>query len=351
MVDEAPVGPVVDSSSPAAQPETTAPSPTPQESAPVSTGDPGQSKTSLLDAVLKVVPATTEPDVLAKPKDQAAPPEAATPPVEDQATSETDDTGQDDDDEPPAEAAPAVRKKVNKLLRQRRELRNQVAAMQGPAEIGSQIQSFVQEHNLTADDFANTLRIAALAKAGDYRGFYEAVAPFVRSAQEYLGIVLPNELAQRVRAGQMTEVAARDFARQQYDIERAQSDRRDLEVAHSNQQRQYVQNDVQRAVSTLEYRMAASDPDYKAKAPAVKRAAQAILFERGGAINSVEEALDITNAAYNEVNRHYRSIQPRPVATRPALNGASQTPSARAAPKTLMEAALQGLENSRRTGG
>jgi hypothetical protein len=76
-----------------------------------------------------------------------------------------------------------------------------------------------------------------------------------------------------------------------------------------------------------------------------------LLFERGGQIATVEDALEITKAAYDEVNRQYRSIQPRPQATAPHLNGATQSPSARAAPKSLYEAALQGLENARRSGG
>jgi hypothetical protein len=355
MAEETPVTPAADSSSAAPSQESGAVSstPSPSESSSASSDDTGQSKGSLLDAVLKVVPASTEPDVLAKPTptDTAVSPDTASP--TDQAPSETEDaeTAEDDDAPPPPETAPAARRKINKLLKQRRELRGQVSAMERPAEIGSQIQAFVSQNNLSDEEFSNTLRMAALLKSGDYRGFYEAVAPYVRSAQEYLGVVLPRDLNERVRAGHLTEGAARDFARQRYDMERANFERSSLEQAQSRQQVEYVKNDVQRAVSNLENRIAASDPDYKAKAPAVRRAAQALLYERGGQISHVNEALEITQAAYNEVNKHFRSMQPRPTATNPHANGASQSPSARAAPKTLMEAALQGLETARRTGG
>ena len=113
---------------------------------------------------------------------------------------------------------------------------------------------------------------------------------------------------------------------------------------------QSVQSDVQRAVSSFELRLSANDPDYKAKAPVVRRVAQGMLLERGNSISSVEEALAISKAAYDEVNKQMRAFQPVPKATHPSPNGASQTPSARAAPKSLMEAAYQGLENSRRGG-
>jgi hypothetical protein len=184
MAEETPVTPAAESSSPASPQEgvASATPPSTTESPPVS-GDAGQSKESLLDAVLKVVPATTESDVLAaKPVEQAVAPDTAESPIEDQA--ETEDH-EDDEAPAPPETAPAVRKKINKLLKQRREMRSQIAALEGPAQLGSHIQAFVKEHDLSDKDLTSTLNIAALLKAGDYRGFYEAVAPFVRTAQEF----------------------------------------------------------------------------------------------------------------------------------------------------------------------
>jgi hypothetical protein len=339
---------------PSAAPEST-PSPAPSPSSPssepttVPSGD--QSKEGLLDAVLKVVPATNETDVLAKTDDKSAPTDIK-PEEPGQADTEEADDGTPDDEEPaPQDAAPAVRKKINKLLKQRRELRNEVAALRPVAQIGSEIETFAKQNKLTGDDVAGTLRMAAMLRAGDYASFYKAVAPFVRTAQEYLGVVLPKDLTDRVRAGHMTEAAAREFARQRYDHQRSQVELRETAQETQVSQVRAVQADVQRAVTNFELRLSANDPDYKAKAPSVRRAAQAMLFERGGKISNVQEALEITKNAYEEVNRQMRSIAPRPSATPKQPNGATQTSSARAAPKSLMEAAIQGLENARRTGG
>jgi hypothetical protein len=73
-----------------------------------------------------------------------------------------------------------------------------------------------------------------------------------------------------------------------------------------------------------------------------------MLFERGGRINNQQEALQIVQAAYNEVNAQYRRIK-QPVRATAPTPGASnpQTPPARSAPKSLMEAALQGLAKTR----
>ena len=100
-------------------------------------------------------------------------------------------------------------------------------------------------------------------------------------------------------------------------------------------------------VANFEAQLAARDPDYRAKADAIRRTTQAILHERGGQISSPEEALEIVRAAHQEVTAQYRRLMPGPRPTNPVPNGNSQQPSARADPKTLMEAALMGLEKSR----
>ena len=359
MADEAPPTASTDSAQPSspgdATPSVTTPSPSPSPSTEPSTESTGdQSKSSLLDAVLKVVPATNEKDVLARTEETPAPTDDTQPQDPDQAEKdETDDGPSPDDEEPaPSDAAPAVRKKINKLLKQRRELRNEVASLRPAAEIGSELEQFATQNRLSGEDIAGTLRIAAMLRAGDYATFYKTIAPFVRTAQEYLGVVLPRDLADRVRAGHMTETAAKEFARQRFDNQRQQFELRETTQETQVSQVRAVQADVQRAVSSFELRLSANDPDYKAKAPSVRRAAQAMLFERGGTIANVDEALQITKAAYDEVHRQMRSYVPRPNATPRQPNGASPQPSsARAAPKTLMEAALLGLDNARRAGG
>jgi hypothetical protein len=351
MADEDTVSPApaADSPPPASTPGETGPSPSPQPSTPETSTDTGRSKESILDAVLKVVPATNEADVLAPPADTEAPPEATEPDsqqAEDEPETETDE----EDEESPQDASPKIRKKINKLLKQRREARAEIASLRPAADVGTHIQNFSTENNLTGDDVAKLLQLGASLRAGDYKGFYEAIAPYVRTAQEALGIVLPTDLAQAVKQGQMTEKVARDYAQQRISGRRTEYQLRDMEAENQRQAVQAVSSDVKRAVSSFESRLAASDPDYKVKAPIVRRVAQALLAERGNKINSVEEALALSQEAYNEVSKNMRASQPAPRATHPYPNGASQTPSARAAPKTLMEAALQGLEQSRRGG-
>ena len=98
MADEETVSnaPAADTSPVAPAPESS-PAPSPSPSTETST-DTGQSKESILDAVLKVVPATNEKDVLAPTDDKEAPPDADEP---DSLQAETQEPETDEDDQLP----------------------------------------------------------------------------------------------------------------------------------------------------------------------------------------------------------------------------------------------------------
>lgn len=306
-----------------------------------------QSKETLLDAVLKVAPATPEDDVLAPKSTEEAPSSDAESEVK--AEDEANETDEAPEDETVPENVPAqTRKKINKLLRERRTLRDEVAHLRPNAEIGHQLQNYAEANNLSSQDVVFALDLAAMVARGDMSGFYDVISPLVRHAQELKGLVLPPDLQGMVERNQMTREAAHEFAKTRF--EKATYEAQNQQIRHQQQTAavSQVKGDVQRSVMAFEQRLAATDPDYKAKADAVRRTAQAMLFERGGQIGGVNDALEITKAAYDEVNRQFRRLQPQARATAPTPGVSNpQTPTARAAPKNMMEAALQGLARSR----
>lgn len=335
-----------------ATPPSQSPEPSPSAETTESTKvQPAEAKETLLDAVLKVTKATPEdaPDGSKPPSGEPEPQGSKDgEKAEKKADEAEDDASEDDDEKVAQEANPVTRKKINKLLRQRRELRNEVEQLRPTARIGHELETFSHTNDLSGEDVIVCLQMAAAIRRGDYEDFYRTVSPYVRKAQEYLGVVLPPDLHQRVEQGHMTIEAAKEFARTRFDSERAQAKALDAEDRQAQSSVVTMQRDIQRSVSALEARFAASDPDYKAKADQVRRVAQAILFERGGKINSVQEALVITKDAYVEVTKSMRSRQPPPRPTAPVPNGHGQSPSARQAPRTLMEAATLALETARR---
>ena len=333
-----------------------APAPSVSESSSNSTAAPAaeskgeQSKETLLDAVLKVHPATPEDDVLESQKTEEAPSSEEKPEgevkAEDEASEEADDVS---DDEQVPETVPAqTRKKINKLLRERRSLRDEVAQLKPTAEIGAQLQNYAEANNLSSEDVVFSLDLAAMVARGDYEGFYKVISPLIRHAQEVTGVVLPPDVQQMVEQQQMTPQAAREYAKARLDNQRHQAESQRMAHQYQTRQTQQIAGDVQKSVAALEQRLQANDPDYKAKAEMVRRTAQAMLAEYGGQISSAREAVAITQRAYDEVNKQFRRFQPTARATAPTPGFSNpQTPTARAAPKNMMEAALQGLAKSR----
>lgn len=307
------------------------------------------SKESLLDAVLKVVPATPEEDVLAARKTEEPPSseKEAESEVKAEDASETEESS--DDDETVPENVPAqTRKKISRLLRERRALRDEVAQMRPVAEIGHQLQNYAATNNLSTQDVVMALDLASMVARGDYSGFYEVVSPLIRHAQEVKGLVLPPDLQGMVERGQMTPEAASEFAKTRFEKLNYEVQNRQIQQQREVEAVTQVKGDVQRSVAAFEQRLMANDPDYKAKAEMVRRTAQAMLAEYGGQISSAREAVAITQRAYDEVNKHFRRFQPSARATAPTPGFSNpQTPTARAAPKSMMEAALQGLAKSR----
>lgn len=303
-----------------------------------------------MDAVLKVVPVTPEPDVLGRVESTSDVPGSQAQPADAGKTETEEEDPTLLDDSVPEDAALKTKKKVRALLKQRRELTAQLQQLEPDANVGATLSNFARENDLAPDDVVLGMSAMAALRRGDYENFYRTVAPYVRRAQEVLGLVLPEDLGRHVQSGQLPEAAARELAALRFRQQQAEVQAQTVTTRADQERVAYVQNDVQRAVSALEDRYASGDPDYRAKAEPVRRAAQALLFERGGKINSVQEALDIVQRAYNEVTQQFRRFAPQVRPTSPLPNGNTQQPLARSAPKSMMEAALLGLENARRHG-
>lgn len=335
----------VEVSTPAAEPSVTPV--TESSSSEATASEKSESKESLLDAVLKTVNVADEQSVEGESKDPTQlKPEEGDRAEDDESESETQPS---DLEAEVQETAPApLKKKIRKLQKEALRYKREVEHLKPSAEIGQQLQNYAASNNLSSEDVVFSLDLASMVARGDYEGFYKVISPLIRHAQEVSGVVLPPDVQQLVEQQQMTPQAAAEYAKARF--ERANYEQRARQMETQQQQFQVTQarEDVQRSVSAFEQRLAAQDPDYKAKAPAVRRAVQAMLLERGGRVNNSQEAVQITQAAYNEVNSMFRRSQQPVRATAPTPGSANpQTPTARPAPKNLMEAALQGLAKTR----
>lgn len=321
--------------------ETSAPeSPATDVKAPSSEA-PGETKESLLEAVMKAV----------KPEDTDEKPE--TPPSSEGAEKPGPDGSKDEHKGPDLSKDPTpeelanykddTRKRIEDLLTQRNHLRAE-------ADVTRTLREFLVVNDIAREDFQLTLDLAAAMRRGDFKGFLDGIGPYVQLATQALGITLPPDLQQQVQAGRVSQEAAAQMSRDRYGRALAeQHSQRATQVVTSHQtqaqQAQFSQV-IERTVTDWENSIRQSDPDYGRKEEAVRNFLWAVVREQGPP-RSPEHAVQIAQEAYNRANNTFRSWAPPPKATRAVPSSVNRSaPGARSEPKSMMEAALLGLERA-----
>jgi hypothetical protein len=348
-----------------------APSSTPADSTPPSSGTDsnappsGDSRQSdrdgLLAAVRKVVETKPEPtavpsdDADAATRDQASQDQAAAqgqpgdkPPPDAQADPSKPDTEADPTEAELKKLRPETRRRFERLLAQRNEVRQTLDAVQPELAQHRQLQGYLQQHQLAPDDVNMLLGVGAALRRGDYQGFLNGVTPYVMAAQEALGFRISPDLQKQVDEGVIDENAARELTRTRHRAAQAEARLKDADrTVSTTQQVQHVER-IRGAVDTWEQNIQRRDPDYAQMSGAVRRYAQGLLQERGTP-KTPQEAVALTQTAYDEVKAMFAQARPAPRATRAApssIHVATGTPNVE--PRSLKEAVVLALANARR---
>lgn len=310
MADDAPSPAATETAAPTtATPESpatpstgvTAPSPSapsPGESAPSPSAKPTEadSRESLLEAVTQAVPELRSAQT--KEGDEAGGASPAPAAKSETTTPPPDDYSDLSDDIPPEELAAyraGAKRRVDKLLKQRTDLRaelvgkngelDQLKARMPQAEAAASVQKYLRDNDIGKEDFMLTLELAAAMRRGDFKAFYEGVQPYMRLAEEYLGIQLPGDLQQRVAEGQMTTQAAAMFARERMDRALAESQRyRQAQMYDTQTQttaQRTLQTNVRDSVNAWEQATMQADADYVTKKPLLQEVMWSVVRERG----------------------------------------------------------------------
>lgn len=305
----------------------------------------GETKESLLEAVLKAV----------KPKDtegeKKTPAEEPSPGSEDSAPgSDAGKAGEQPDlsrDPSPEELASYKEKTRERILR----LIDQRNSFRAEADVTRTLREFLVVNDIAREDFQLTLDLAAAMRRGDFRTFLEGVGPYVQLATQALGISLPPDLQSEVQAGRIPFQAAAQMSRDRYSRALAeQHSQRATQIVSTQQQgaaQAQLAQSIENGVTEWERAVRQTDPDYGRKEETVKNFLWAVVRERG-VPNSPQMAIEIAREAYERANNTFRQMAPPPRATKavPSSVNRSAPAGARPEPKSLMEAALLGLERA-----
>jgi hypothetical protein len=347
----------------------TPPSSGSDSSASPSSGDSRQSdRDELLAAIRKVVP--TSPEAPFVPSDQTSDADKAPATGQDKdkaaapGTSETQTPAEPSPSQTsttstellpdPTEAdlrklRPETRRRVEQLLSQRNDARRALEQVQPELNQHRQLQGYLQSNQLAPDDVNITLGLLSVLRRGDYQGFLTGVMPYVMAAQEAVGQRVAPDLQKQVDDGLVSEEAARELTRTRHRATQAEARLQEQSRAAAAAQQDRSVMAIRQAVDSWEANVRSRDPDYAYKADAVRRFSQALLQERG-IPQTAEQAVALTQAAYDEASRVLARMRPQPQPTRPTPSGihvAAVNGAAAAEPRSMREAVLLALQHTR----
>jgi hypothetical protein len=332
---------------------TTSPSVGPDAKLSPSSSEKGETRETLLQAVEKALPELKDSeDTLKLGEDTPPSNEPGSEAKKDGEPGEPDLSKDPTEEELARYNQNGAAKRIRKLLDERLQLREQVKGLDAEAQISRSLKTYLQTHDIAKEDFQLTLDLAAAMRAGNFRQFLEGVGPYVQLATEALGLTLPNDIQQSVARGQMTVDAGAALSRERYARALAEQNATRL----SQEQRQFaarhqsadLSRSVEQAVTAWENQVRTSDPDYGRKEATVRQFLWAVINERGSP-QSPEHAVEIAREAYERATNTLREFAPAPRPTRQTPSSIGRTAAgARPEPKTLMEAALLGLERAQR---
>lgn len=218
------------------------------------------------------------------------------------------------------------------LIRERNELRPD-------AERYRNVQNFLDSSGLSSEEAANGLATMARAKV-DPAGAWEEIKPWVQKLLHAAGEVLPDDLAQRVTAGELTQETALEVSRS-----RAKSTAVDTRTSFEQQQRDRrdqsaLGTSLMTAATDWEKDRLAKDPNFAAKIVPLQKEI-AWLHSQEGKPKTPEGVRDQLKRAYEAVNKQIKPAAPIPVRTaKPAVRpvtGGQVAGNVRPAPKSTLD--------------
>lgn len=205
------------------------------------------------------------------------------------------------------------------------------------------VEKFIADHGMTGDEAAGGLQVMALAKTNPVEAWNQ-IKPWVQQLATAAGAILPQNLQQRVQAGELTMETARELAQTEARATSADTQRKaEAERIERDRQTQ-TQQAIVSSVSTWETERKLRDPNFDAKYNALQREV-AFLQTQEGRPKDPNGVADQLNRAYEAVNASFTPPQPTPTPTpapqpkraiRPVTGGQSAG-NAQAAPESTVD--------------
>lgn len=221
------------------------------------------------------------------------------------------------------------------LVKEKNQYKAQAAEYEGDAKQYRDIQAFMQQHSLSAEDVANSLQMLAKMRNGSPAEAYELLQGRMEEIAIAAGKKLPADLEEKVDQGYIDRDTASELHQARVNAERQAQ-------AASTQLEQRTQQDAQaqvvamaNAVSAWEVSTKATDPDYDLKADLVKDRVRAQIAANGMP-KTKEDAVKLSKDAYDQVTQALLRVRGDKQPMRTAVGGKTNG-SAAPEPKNLLD--------------
>lgn len=265
--------------------------------------DEGQGERSALDVVQDVV----------KQRD----PEAAASSAEvekegDKADPKATQAAKEPDDEKFSDVPFHKHPRFQQLLKQRDSLK-------GDAERYRNVEGFLRQHNVPAEEASQALTIAALLRNDPVKA-WETLKPIVQQLLVDAGEVLPQDLKARVESQELTVEAANEIAKERAkrtSVE--QSQKTAQERAEEERVRTHIES-LRTAANTWDAERSAKDPNFEAK--------RSKIMKELAWIHTTEGKADTPEGVRKQLDAAYKAVGsvavPRPKTAVPTVGEATR---------------------------
>lgn len=215
-----------------------------------------------------------------------------------------------------------VRRERDQFRTKAAELTAQVEQLSGKAEQLDAIGGFMREHELSAEEVQQGFEIMALMKH-DPAAALQKLAPHLSNLELATGNRLPEDLQEKVDAGEVTPEIARETAKARMDAAAAQARAERAGQTVERTHAQQLAQSMKSAVSEWEDGIKARDPDYSHMQSFVIDRTRVLMGQTPP--RTPDEAKALVQQAYNDVKAQMRRVLPNKQPMRTVTSDKSST--------------------------
>lgn len=309
-----------------------------QQAEPSTAENDGDKPKSMLDAVMAALkPDSAEEAPASEDQEDEEAAEAVAKPGDKPEEAEGDSEELNDDDL--ARLSKKTRKSVKRLLRDRATLRGELDDVRPQAEQFQKVQRFIDEAGLVPQEVSAGFNIMRLMKHDPDKAL-ETLTPYVHELMKITGRLLPADLQEQVRNGQISPDAARELSQTRARAALSQNRERQATETLTHREQSATQRQaidvMSNAVTAREQHWRTSDPDYAVKAARVIEKLKLAVHE-GRRPATPEQAIALVDECKASVDKELKRFQPRRQQISPVAGGGS-SPSAAPKPSSTLDA-------------